>query len=70
MKALLKFLLNTGVGRTIVQAIVAFIISIVKKKIDKLEGYKRDNLNSVLDIVHDELCADLETGAIKPTDMI
>ena len=70
MKALLKFLLNTGVGRAIVQAIVAFIISIVKKKIDTLEAYKRYNLNSVLDIVHDELCADIEDGNLKPSDML
>lgn len=70
MKAVLRFLLNTGAGRMIVQSIVRFLIKLIKKKIERLEPYKAANINSALDLVDAELHADLESGNLKPTDML
>ena len=70
MKAILKFLLNTGTGRIIVQAIIGFLVKLFKKEIDKLEPYKKDNLKTVLDIVHDKVCADVSDGKVKVSEML
>lgn len=70
MKAVLKFLLNTGAGKLIVQALVGWVIAIIKKRLGKLEEYKRSNLETFLDVIHQELHADIHAGKIKPTDML
>jgi hypothetical protein len=69
MKSLLRFLLNTEVGREITRMIIGAVLNLFKKKVlDKVEGYKRDNIKAVLDIAHEELHADLD--AAKPTDLL
>lgn len=71
MKALLRFLLHTGVGREIVSALVRVIINLYKKKVlEKMEPYKRDNLQTAMDIADAELHADVESGRVKPTDLL
>ena len=70
MRAVLRFLLNTATGRMIVQSIIAFIVKLFKKEIDKLEPYKKENINSVLDIVKDKVCADVSDGKVKVSEML
>ena len=70
MKAIIKFLLTTGTGKLIVQAIVGFVIRMIRKRMERLDEYKRSNLGTFLDVVHEELHADIHDGKIKPTDML
>lgn len=70
MKAVLKFLLNTGAGKMIVQAIVAFVIKLVKKRLEAMPDYQKRNTDLFLDIIHGELHADIDAGKIKPVDML
>lgn len=73
MKGLIKFLLNTGVGREIVRAIFALAIRLFKRKIldnPRIDEYKRENVRELLEIADYELHADVEAGKINPKDLI
>lgn len=71
MKALIKFLLNTGTGRMIVQMIFGLAIRLFKKKVlQRMEPYKREALEKALELADMELHADLESGNVKVTDLI
>ena len=70
MKAILKFLLNTGAGKVIVQAIIHFVVGLAKKKIDKWDPYNKENVNAVLDLVCKEVCTDVEAGKVKVSEML
>lgn len=71
MKALLKFLLNTGVGREIVRAIFGLAIRLFKRKVlEKMEPYKRENLERAFELADMEIHADVETGRVNVKDLL
>ena len=73
MKGVIKFLLNTGVGREIVRAIFDLAIRLFKRKVldnPRIDQYKRDNVRQLLELAEMELHADVESGRIKPKDVI
>ena len=64
MKAILKFLLNTGTGKLLLQAIVSFIVDKFRKGLKKAEE-RGIPLDSALDIIHEEIHADVTGGQVK-----
>lgn len=73
MKGIIKFLLNTGVGREIVRAIFALAIRLFKRKVldnPKVDQYKRDNVRQLLELAELELHADLKKGKINAKDLL
>lgn len=63
MKGIIKFLLNTGAGREIVKLIIGLGIRLFKKKVlDKVEPYKRDNLEKLFEIADLEIHEDIDKG--------
>lgn len=71
MKAFLRFLLNTGVGREITRAMIQAIIRLFKRKVlQRVESYKRENIERVLELADKELHADIETGRVNLKEVI
>lgn len=71
MKGLLKFLLNTGVGREIVRAIIGLAIRLFKKKVlDRVEPYKRENIETILELADMEIHADIDSGRVDVKRML
>lgn len=71
MKGVIKFLLNTGVGREIVRMLFELAIRLFKRKVlEKMKPEHRDNLRQAMEIADLELHADLQAGKVKPTDVL
>jgi hypothetical protein len=71
MKAVLKFLLKTDAGQMILQALIAALVKLFKKKVlDKLPPEKKQDVDLIFDVVHEELHADVDAGNLKPTDLL
>jgi predicted RNase H-related nuclease YkuK (DUF458 family) len=67
MKSILKFLLNTEVGKLLIQALVKWIIEKVKIGLEKAKQ-KGIPADDALDIIHDEIHADVRGKNV--TDLI